>query len=178
MTGTLTDGTPLPEPPRTLPPDPHGMLLAYLDHYRDTVLRKLDGLDEAELRHSRLPSGWSPLELLRHLACVERRWLRWGFLAEPVEDPWADRDADGRWHVPDGTTPAEVVEHFRAECARSREIASSAALTDRAALGGRFTTEEKAPTLAWILFHLLQEYARHAGHLDIVRELADGAVGE
>ncbi|MFD1830824.1 DinB family protein [Streptomyces desertarenae] len=177
MTGPTAE-TPLPEPPPDTPPDAHRLLLAYLDYYRDTVLRKLAGLPEAELRGSRLPSGWTPLELLRHLACVERRWMRWGFLAEPVEDPWADRDDGGRWHVPDGTAVEEVVAHFRAECARSREIAASAALTDRAAPGGRFATREEAPTLAWILFHLLQEYARHAGHLDVVRELADGEVGE
>ncbi|HEX5569440.1 MAG TPA: DinB family protein [Streptomyces sp.] len=177
-TGAFAAGAPLPKPPRSTPPDPHHLLSAYLDHYRDTVLRKLDGLPEAELRRTRLPSGWTPLELLRHLACVERRWLRWGFTAEPVEDPWADQDRGGRWHVPDGMTVAEVVADFRAQCARSRRIAASAALADRAAIGGRFTTEAEAPTLAWILFHVLQEYARHAGHLDIVRELADGAVGE
>ncbi|GAA3647760.1 DUF664 domain-containing protein [Streptomyces chitinivorans] len=60
------------------------MASAYLDHYRDTVLRKLAGLSEAELRGSRLPSGWSPLELLWHLTCVERRWFRWGFTVEPL----------------------------------------------------------------------------------------------
>lgn len=178
MTGAPAGGPPLPEPPPTAPPDPHHLLSAYLDHYRDTVLRKLDGLGEEELRRSRLPSGWTPLELIHHLACVERRWFRWGFLAEPVEDPWADQDADGRWHVPDGTTAEEVVARFRAECARSREITASASLTDRAAPGGRFATGEEAPALAWILFHVLQEYARHAGHLDVVRELADGTTGE
>ncbi|GAA2450685.1 DinB family protein [Streptomyces macrosporus] len=177
-TGIFGDGTPLPEPPPDTPPDPVGLPAAYLDYYRDTVLRKLDGLSEAELRRSRLPSGWTPLELLWHLACVERRWFRWGFTAEPVEDPWADQDADGRRHVPDGMTTERVVERFRAQCARSREIVASAAPTDRAAVGGRFATEEEAPTLAWILLHVLQEYARHAGHLDIVRELADGEVGE
>jgi uncharacterized protein DUF664 len=52
-----------------------------------------------ELRTSRLPSGWAPLELLKHLVHVERRWLVWGFEGEPVDDPWAD-ERDGRRHVP------------------------------------------------------------------------------
>ncbi|WP_374493907.1 DinB family protein [Streptomyces sp. ICN903] len=175
----MTDtAAPPPEPPRSTPPDPHTMASAYLDYYRDTVLRKLDGLSEAELRDSRLPSGWSPLELLWHLACVERRWFRWGFTAEPLQDPWADQDEAGRWRVPGHMAVQDVASRFRAECARSREIAAGAAFTDRAAVGGRFADEREAPTLAWILFHVLQEYARHAGHLDIVRELADGTTGE
>lgn len=86
----------------------------FLDYYRSVIARKIGGLTEAELRTSRLPSGWTPLELLKHLVYMERRWLRWGFLAE----------------------------------------------------------------LAWILVYVLQEYARHAGHLDVARELADGTTGE
>lgn len=165
------------EPPHTLS-DPHELLSAYLDWYRDTLLRKLEGLSESELRSSRLPSGWTPLELLQHLTWVERRWLRWGFTAEPTEDAWGDNGPDGRWHVPAELPPGEVKARFRAQCERSRAITEKAALTERAAVGGRFASQEDAPALSWILFHLLQEYARHVGQLDIVRELADGAVGE
>jgi hypothetical protein len=166
------------EPPHTLR-DPAHLLAGYLDCYRATILRKLDGLTEEELRASRLPSDWSPLELLWHLANVERRWLSWGFRGEDVSTPWRDWDASmSRWQVPPGMTPVEVVRAFHDQCARSREIVAGAALGDRAAVGGRFATAEEAPTLGWILCHLLQEYARHAGHLDVVRELADGATGE
>ncbi|GAA2412238.1 hypothetical protein GCM10010420_46830 [Streptomyces glaucosporus] len=70
------------------------------------------------------------------------------------------------------------MERFRAQRARSRGIAASAGPADRAAVGGRFATEEEAPALSRILFHVLQEYARHAGHLDIAREPADGTAGE
>ena len=75
--------------------------LQYLDHYRGVIETKLTGLSEDDLRGSRLPSGWSPLELLRHLVFVERRWLRWGFAGEPVDHPWGDTgdDPDGRWEV-------------------------------------------------------------------------------
>ncbi len=161
--------------------DPQELLAGQLDYYRDTLLRKLDGLPEEELRGSRLPSGWTPLELLRHLTHVERRWLCWGFAAEQVPAPWGDGEGgvpDGRWYVPDGTTTAEVREEFTAQCARSRAVAGGASLTDRAAVGGRFPAPDDAPTLGWILLHLLQEYARHVGQLDVVRELTDGSVGE
>lgn len=158
--------------------DPQELIAGQLDYYRATLLHKLDGLSEGELRSSRLPSGWTPLELLRHLTHVERRWLCWGFAADPVDDPWADDGPGGRWFVPEHATAGELREEFTAQCARSRAVAAAAGLPDRAAVGGRFATARDAPTLGWILLHLLQEYARHVGQLDIVRELADGAVGE
>jgi uncharacterized damage-inducible protein DinB len=164
-------------PPRELT-EPADLLAAQLDGYRATLLRKLDGLPEEALRGSVLPSGWSPLELVWHLLHVERRWLCWGFAAEPLTDPWADEGPDGAWRVPAGTATEEVLRRFHAQCARSRAVALGRPLTARAALGGRFTAAHEAPTLGWILLHLLQEYARHVGQLDVVRELADGTVGE
>ena len=139
---------------------------------------KLAGLSEEQLRSSLLPSGWSPLELVWHLRHVERRWLRWGFRAEQLAEPWGDEDAEERWRVPPGMTTAEVLDTFRTECARSRAVCEGVDLRRRAEVGGRFGTAEEAPALSWILFHLLQEYARHLGQLDVVRELSDGAVGE
>lgn len=165
------------EPAPTLS-DPQRLLLEYLEYYRATVLEKLEGLDEEELRRSRLPTGWSPLELLWHLAHVERRWLVWGFLGEELPDPWADWE-EGRWAVPGGMPASEVVRRYQDQVGRSREIVADVPLAARAPVArGRFQSEAEAPTLGWILFHLLQEYARHAGHLDIARELADGATGE
>ncbi|AXK31386.1 DinB family protein [Streptomyces armeniacus] len=165
------------EPARTVS-DPHELLAGQLEFHRDTLLWKLAGLPESELRASRVASGWTPLELVWHLVHVERRWLCWGFRAERVPDPWGDDGPDGRWQVPEGMTTGEVLERFAAQRDRSRAIIREASLLDRAAVGGRFGTPEEAPTLGWILCHLLQEYARHVGQLDIVRELADGAVGE
>jgi hypothetical protein len=152
------------EEPGTSVSDPHELLLGHLDYYRDTLLRKLDGVEEEVLRGSRLPSGWTPLELVWHLLHVERRWLVWGFTAERLPDPWGDT--------------ADVLHRFREQCDRSRAVASGSPLLARAAVGGRFPTEDDAPTLSWILFHLVQEYARHVGQLDVVRELADGSTGE
>ena len=160
--------------------DPADLLAGFLDAARDAVLRKLDGVPEADLRRSLLPSGWTALELLKHLTHMERRWFCWGFLAEAVEDPWADSggDPDGRWTVRDDETLDGLVAAFREQCQRSRQVVASADLADRAQVGGRFTTPQEAPTLGWILLHVLREHHRHLGHLDVVRELTDGVVGE
>jgi hypothetical protein len=169
---------PVAEPPETVA-DPRELLLGYLDYYRAAVLRKLDGMSEAELRGSRLPSGWSPLALLRHLAFVERRWLRWGFAAEAVDPVAGDRDPDtGVFQVGADESVEDVKAFYLDECARSREIVAGADLSDLAATGEGFNSPDDIPTLVWILFHMLGEYARHIGQLDVVRELADGTTGE
>ncbi|MBB5935839.1 DinB family protein [Streptomyces zagrosensis] len=171
--------TPLDEPPHSLA-DQRALIDGYLDYYRDTLIRKLEGLSEQELRSSQLPSGWTPLQLVKHLTYVEFRWLVWGFQGEPMseERAWGDRGPEDRWYVADDEPVAAVLAEHRQQCIRSREIAANIPAERRASLGGRFSTQEQAPTLGWILFHVFQEYARHVGHLDVSRELADGAVGE
>lgn len=166
----------LPEPSDRLR-DPAELLPAYLDFYRSTLLAKLDGLSDDDLRRSLLPSGWAPLELLKHLTYVERRWLVWGFEAEQVPAPWGDNEGE-RWHVRDDEAYADLVAQFERQCERSRAIVAGAELGDQAKIGGRFATVDEAPYLSWILFHLMQEYARHVGHIDVVRELLDGSTGE
>jgi len=169
---------PPPEPAVTLT-DPTELLTGYLDFYRDAVLRKLDGLSDDEMRRSQLPSGWAPLGLLKHLAYVELRWLQWGFLAERVAEPWGDHTPDrARWRLEPNETAEDIKKFFRDQCTRSQAIVEQAQLEDQAAVGGRFSQGDDRPTLIWILFHLLQEYARHVGHLDTARELIDGTIGE
>ena len=147
----------------------------YLDWYRETAVAKVSAVSVAEQRSTRLPSGWTPLELLNHLAFMEQRWFVWGFLGEQVDAPWGD-DRDGRWHVPEPAGVEEVAGFLRSVGERTRAVLASTPLERRAAVGGRF--DEDPPTLAWICFHVLQEYARHVGHLDIVVELAGGPTGE
>ena len=119
--------------------------------------------------------GWSPLGLVAHLTWVEHRWLRWGFLA-------ADVGRSRRATTSGGCRPTgpgdRVLAAWSAEVAHSRSVVDGAGLDQPAAVGGRFATPEQAPPLVRILFHLLQEYARHVGQLDIVRELIDGRTGE
>lgn len=167
----------LPEPDHDLS-DPTELFLGYLDFYRSAVARKVTGLSDAELRTSRLPSGWTPIELVKHLVYMERRWLRWGFAAEPVDDPWGDWGVHDRWQVGADESLTDLVAMLDEGGVATRSIVEAAELPQHGAVGGRFSGEKPPPTLAWILFHVLQEYARHAGHLDIARELADGAVGE
>jgi hypothetical protein len=159
--------------------DPSALLLADLDYYRDTVRRKFAGLTDEQLRTSVLPSGWTPLELGQHLAFMERRWTQWGFAAQAVPDPAGDDDpVTGHWFVPEGDGPAEVLARIAAAGARTRELMTGVDLTTPAETGGRFPAGGPTPSAGWILLHVLQEYARHAGHLDAAREIIDGAVGE
>jgi hypothetical protein len=159
---------------------PGELLLGFLYYYRSVIARKLGGLTEAELRTSRLPSEWTPLELVKHLVYMEQRWLRWGFLAEQIPAPYGDEDDDGRWHVDPGETAADLIAALYAVAERTRVIVAGADLADISRAGGRFSDQDRhpRPSLIWILVYVLQEYARHAGHLDVARELADGVTGE
>ncbi len=152
------------------------VFLRYLDYFRSRLTAKLEALPAAELRRSRLPSGWTPLELVKHLRHIERRWLEWGFEGRDVGDPWADRDG-GRWHVGPDETLATLLADLREQAARSRAIIAAHNLDDVGKPGERWEGADPA-TLERVLFHLLQEYARHMGHLDIVAELATGLSGE
>jgi uncharacterized damage-inducible protein DinB len=163
-----------PEPSST--PDLRALLLQYLDYYRAVIASKLDGLAPDDLQRATVPSGWTPAGLVNHLANVERRWIRWGFMAEELTDPWADSEGTG-WVSPD--LPADRLTALLAAAGRrTRAVVEAHDLAEPARVGGRFTDASSAPQLQWILLHLIQEYARHAGHLDIARELIDGATGE
>ena len=154
------------------------LLLGYLDYYRAVIAHKVVGLSDEQLRTSHLPSGWTPLELVKHLIYMERRWLRWGFIAEQLSSPLGDEDEDGVWHVESSETTAHLLAELRSVGGETRSIAEHAELTETATPGGRFSKGDPLPSLAWTLVYVLQEYARHAGHLDVARELADGALGE
>jgi uncharacterized damage-inducible protein DinB len=163
--------------PRGDAADPKAALVDYLDFYRSVVAAKLDGLTDAQLDDAQFASGWTPRQLVKHLVYMERRWLRWGFMAEQVPDPWGDSDGEA-WQTGPADNRDTLLSALAESGARTRSIAEQAQLADVGAVGGRFTGERTPPTLLWILLHVLQEYARHAGHLDIAREQIDGSVGE
>jgi uncharacterized damage-inducible protein DinB len=152
------------------------VLLAYLDYFRERIIGKLHELPAGEAHRSRLRSGWTPLQLAVHLRHVERRWLEWGFLGEDVGDPWAD-EQDGRWHVPPGADLPVVTDELRRQGGRTRDIVEAHRLDERGQPGPRWRGAEPA-TLERVLFHLMQEYARHLGQLDVVVELTAGTTGE
>ena len=167
--------TPFPEP--TTPAASRAeVFLRYLDFFRSRLVSKLQTLPDDELRRSRLPSGWTPLELAKHLRYDELRWLEWGFAGRDVGDPWADSEA-GRWRVGPDETLATLLAGLREQAARSRAIIEAHDLDEAGKPGERWDGADPA-TLERVLFHLLQEYARHVGHLDIVTELATGSSGE
>ena len=157
--------------------------IGYLDWVRAELADGVLGLSDDEQRTPRVPSAWTPLELLSHVLHMEQRWFVWGFLGEQVAEPWGDWNvaepwssdtsdetrADARWVVPAGTTAESLAQRLHAVGARTAVILRDHALDERASSGGRFADDP--PTLEWICFHVLAEYARHAGHLDIVVEL-------
>lgn len=157
--------------------DARELLLGYLEWYREALMRKISGLSDGQLRTPVEPLGWSPLGLIQHLGWVERRWIRWGFAAEdvPAHPPGGD---EAEWGIPAARSTAEVMAAYRDEVTATTSLVAGAGLADKARLGGRFQTHDQAPSLGRILFHLLQEYARHVGHLDVARELIDGKTGE
>jgi uncharacterized damage-inducible protein DinB len=166
---------PFPEP--TAPAKSNAEVFTrYLDYFRAQLAVRLRGLPAGELRRSRLASGWTPLELLKHLTFVELRWLEWGFEGRGVADPWGDQ-LDGRWHVGADETLDGLLAALDAQAERSRAVIASRDLGEAGEPGDRWDGEPPA-TLERILFHLVQEYARHVGHLDIVSELAGGNTGE
>lgn len=152
---------------------------AYLDWVRRDLADTVLALPPEEQRRSRLPSGWTPIELLSHVLHMEQRWFVWGFLGEPVAEPWGDwtvdepwdQGRDGRWAVPAEVTAEDLVARLEALGQRTRAVLRDFPLDATASPGGRFADDP--PTLEWICFHVLAEYARHAGHLDIAIELGD-----
>jgi hypothetical protein len=176
-----TVSVPFPEP--TAPAASRAeVFLWYLDFFRSRLVSKLEGLPGGELRASRLPSGWAPIELIKHLTCTEMRWLEWGFAGRDRSDVWGNEDVwgeekDGRWHVGPDETLAGLVAALDAQAVKTRAIVAAHDLADTGQPGERWDGADP-PALERVLLHLLQEYARHVGQLDIVSELAGGPTGE
>ena len=144
-----------------------------LDRHRDVVVWKLDGLDDAQLRRPMTPSGTNLLGLVKHLAAVEYGWFCQTFAreTEPLPFDEADENADLRVE-PDETTDDIVAFYGRARAAADQVIAEVGLEDTSTAWFG------DAVSMRWVLNHMIEETARHPGHLDIVRELIDGAMGD
>jgi uncharacterized damage-inducible protein DinB len=149
---------------------------SYLDYFRTRLISKLNSLPPETLRTSMLPSGWAPIELLKHLRYVERRWLEWGFEGRQVADPWGDQQ-DGRWHVGPAETLPALIAALQAQATLTATIVARHDLAEIGQPGERWDGAAPA-SLERVLFHLVQEYARHLGQLDVVSELSRGEVGE
>lgn len=169
---------------RTDPPDsgPEAdQLAAFLDHQRATILLTCDGLSAEQLARAAVPTSALTLGgVLNHLALVEDDWFRVRFLGEAPEPPWDDVDweADPDWEFRTAaeTAPDELRERYRAACERSRAVVRSTDDLDRRSVAVSRRTGEHFD-LRWILLHMIEETARHAGHADLLREAIDGTVG-
>lgn len=149
----------------------------WLDLYRDTVLLKIAGLDAHQLaRRSVAPSTMSLLGVVRHLTEVEAYWLRVVLLDEQgVPDYYCTPESpDGDFDDAAAETAAADVAAYRAELRVTRANAGAWTDLDSPVRGRR---EGKPVNLRWILTHLVEEYARHLGHMDLLREAVDGRTG-
>jgi uncharacterized damage-inducible protein DinB len=164
---------------RTRPPRAGGereSLEGWLDFHRETLLWKLEGLSTEDVTRSVVPSGWSLLGLVKHMAYVELSWFGNMFANEGRPDPWTPEDPDSDWRIEPGETPEEIKRFYRDQCDLNRKVVAGASLDDLATnpqLAG-----EGCPNLRWIMLHLIEETARHNGHADIVREVIDGTTGD
>jgi uncharacterized protein DUF664 len=154
------------------------MLLTWLQLQRDTLAWKCDGLDDEQLRRRAVPpSTLSMLGLVRHLSEVERNWFQRRLRdADAPPHYYSDAQPDGDFDDLDSATPGDVLATWRAECA-----AADAAIAQVADLGFISKPRGNDPrpiSLRWILVHMIEEYARHLGHADLLRQAVDGAVGD
>jgi uncharacterized protein DUF664 len=168
----------LDAPSRADPPligDERTMLLGYLEYYRETIALKCAGVPPGRLSERGVPpSGLSLHGMVRHLAAGERWWFRIQFAGEDVPLLYYSDDDPNQDFDDLAGDPAEAFAVWRAECARSREIVAGASLDDT---GRRRQTGEPI-SLRRLLLMSVTEYARHAGHADLLRERVDGVTGE
>ncbi|GIH76512.1 DinB family protein [Planobispora longispora] len=170
-----------PEPP--LAADEAATLTGFLDYQRATLAWKCSGLDAAGLRATVGPSSMTLGGLLKHLSYVEDLWFSRWLHGRAPEPPWDavdwKTDPDWDWHSAAGDTPEQLHALWQGAVARSRSLVAEAL-----AGGGleqparRSWPDGKTPSLRWILVHMIEEYARHNGHADLLREEADGLTGE
>ncbi|MET8310528.1 DinB family protein [Micromonospora sp. NPDC005173] len=153
--------------------DERAVLESFLDFHRGVVLRKLRGLSDAEAARRLVPSVTTVAGLVKHLALVERNWFP-ALLAPEPGDVYltSEQDAVLSFTLDEQDTVDGLAEAYERACARSRAVAA------------RFDLDHVVPhpqlgevSLRWILVHLIEETARHAGHADILRELTDGETG-
>jgi uncharacterized damage-inducible protein DinB len=151
------------------------MLESWLEYHRATLSWKCEGLDDAQLRQRAVPpSSLSLIGLVRHMADVERNWFRRVLGGENVPGIyWTDDDLDADFNDVDAADVQAAFATWRSECEHARRNAAAAASLD--VTGQR---RGEAVTLRWILVHMIEEYARHNGHADFLRERIDGAVGD
>ncbi|AWT41838.1 MULTISPECIES: DinB family protein [Streptomyces] len=164
-----------PQPSTTA--DERTMLEGWLDYHRRTLAWKCEGLSEAQLRTAAVePSELSLMGLVRHMAEVERIWFRRTLVNEDLGPIYfSDEDPDGEFHLTDADTWEEAYATWQAEIEIARRNAARFGLDDLTE--GRHRRTGAQYNLRWLYTHMIEEYARHNGHADLIRERIDGATG-
>ncbi len=157
--------------------DERTMLSTVLDYTRATVHAKCADVAEADARSA--PLATSPLMtmsgIVNHLRWVENWWFEVVFQDLPNNAPWTDDDPDREWRVAVERPIEDLLAEYEDQCRRNRELVAGLDLDTPAQQTGR---KGQRVTLGWIVLHMTEETARHNGHLDVLRELADGVVGD
>jgi hypothetical protein len=172
-----TPTTPLPDID-VATADERTMLEGFLRYHRTVLARKAEGVTDDEARRTPCPpSNLSLLGLVRHMAEVERIWAKWLFRGDDnvplfYGDAHPDGDGDGDFHAPPGATLAEAFDAYWREVGDADAIYASAALDQLQAVG------DERHSLRWIYVHMIEEYARHCGHADLIRQAIDGQVDD
>ena len=172
---------------RTDPPlaaDEASMLVAFLDYHRDTLRMKADGLTSDQLCQTHPPSTLTLGGLLKHVALNEASWFGRVLHGRPMGEPWdsVDWDADPDWefHSASADSPEQLRQLMDDAVAQARKDIDEA--LDLGGLDHLSVTSSRSEgtqfSLRWILLHMIEEYARHNGHADLIRESIDGATGE
>jgi uncharacterized damage-inducible protein DinB len=144
-----------------------------LDRHRDVLRWKVEGLDDEQLRRPMTPSGTTLLGLVKHLAAVEYGWFCQTFGRETEPLPFDDNDPDADLRIEPHETTADILAFYDRACAAADQVIADLSIEDT---GTAWFGDPV--TLRWVLIHMVEETARHAGHMDIVRELIDGAAGD
>jgi hypothetical protein len=161
-------------------------LRAYLDYHRDTLLMKVDGLGQEQLARTHPPSALTLGGLLKHAALNDDWWFCRVFGGRDIEPDWVpegafDVDEDWELHSARDDSPAELRRIFdSARAAADAVIERGLAAGGLDALSAVTSRREEGQSfsLRWVLLHMIEEYARHNGHADLLREAIDGRVGE
>lgn len=168
----VTNDDTRPEPPWT--GSERETLTGFLDYLRATIRWKSEGLSDEQARRALLPSELTTVAgLVGHLTYVESFWFSVVLAGEA--DPWREAftdDPDAEFRAAQGVPLARLLDDYERQCARSREIVADRALENEVPF------RSGAVTARWVLTHLIEETGRHAGHLDVLRELLDGRTGE
>jgi uncharacterized damage-inducible protein DinB len=158
----------IPRPDEAAPADEMAMARNWLQYLRDCAVFKLQDLDDDQLRWRPAPTANSLGIIVVHLGFAERLWLRAIFAGEPMDMGWRAH----MFELPDGWSLDQVVAFYRAETAAADAVLDAAGSFDEPSRAGFRST-----TLRWAVVHLIEETARHLGHMDITRELIDGRTG-